>query len=615
MTKSKTTKRALFTSVISMLLCVTMLIGSTFAWFTDTVTSGKNKIVAGNLDVEAEYNVLNENGTLSDNWVTLANADSLFNKGLWEPGHTEYAVIRIRNAGTLALNYQAKVDVITETGSINVNGEQFKLSDFLKYGVKCENSEPTDIDRTAAVGMATTGLGAYSGDSRSLDADSGYDYITLAITMPTDVDNDANYDKAYNAPSIELGISILATQAEKEKDSFGTDYDAGALYGESGFTASANVVFPVKAEGILADGANEVKVLLSATTTSGKTVSMGSVTVPAGRVADSEKPVVVEVKPTEKGNFSVSDGKEAKYYEITVSNLNANTDEITVELQLDKGLEDVVIKHAKSGTVEEITSNYNAATGMVTFQTSSFSPFMVEYKLENAAVVNGTGFITLEDALAAARADDTIELVKSVTARNENTYEGRNVITKNMVMNMGDSVITFRNDATNDNMINISALYLMSGGTTLTLNANNGGIDSDFYGIVVGASSNEEQDHLIINGGTYQAGSVVQVQKGTVTINGGLFDGRNIYGDTKEASYLLNCIDEAYKDGTAKIIVKGGTFINFDPSNNRSEGAGTNYVPEGYYVDSEKKEDGNIWYTVIQENLGVDEVEEEDPFG
>lgn len=51
-TKSKNTKRALLASVLSLILCVTMLIGSTFAWFTDSVTSGKNKIVAGNLDVE-----------------------------------------------------------------------------------------------------------------------------------------------------------------------------------------------------------------------------------------------------------------------------------------------------------------------------------------------------------------------------------------------------------------------------------------------------------------------------------------------------------------------------------------------------------------------------------
>ena len=55
MTKSKNTKRALLASVLSMMLCLAMLIGSTFAWFTDSVTSGKNTIVAGNLDVELNW--------------------------------------------------------------------------------------------------------------------------------------------------------------------------------------------------------------------------------------------------------------------------------------------------------------------------------------------------------------------------------------------------------------------------------------------------------------------------------------------------------------------------------------------------------------------------------
>ena len=63
----------------------------------------------------------------------------------------------------------------------------------------------------------------------------------------------------------------------------------------------------------------------------------------------------------------------------------------------------------------------------------------------------------------------------------------------------------------------------------------------------------------------------------------------------------MNCVDAAYKNGTAKIIVKGGTFVNFDPSNNSAEGAGTNFVADGYKVTSETKSDGKIWYTVVAE--------------
>ena len=66
-------------------------------------------------------------------------------------------------------------------------------------------------------------------------------------------------------------------------------------------------------------------------------------------------------------------------------------------------------------------------------------------------------------------------------------------------------------------------------------------------------------------------------------------------------NFLLNCLDGAYKDGTANIVVTGGTFVNFDPSNNTAEGAGTDFVADGYRVVSEEKENGDIWYTVVSE--------------
>lgn len=62
---------------------------------------------------------------------------------------------------------------------------------------------------------------------------------------------------------------------------------------------------------------------------------------------------------------------------------------------------------------------------------------------------------------------------------------------------------------------------------------------------------------------------------------------------------MLNCVDSAYKNGSAKIIVKGGTFVNFDPSNNTAEGAGTNFVADGYKVVSASQTNGEVWYTVV----------------
>ena len=105
---------------------------------------------------------------------------------------------------------------------------------------------------------------------------------------------------------------------------------------------------------------------------------------------------------------------------------------------------------------------------------------------------------------------------------------------------------------------------------------------------------------VTVNGGTYYGGcTTFQVEKGTLIVNGGFF---SVYPDinTNDYRYVLNCIDANYNNGTAKIIVKGGTFVNFDPSNNAAEGAGTNFVAEGYSVISETKANGDVWYTVVK---------------
>ena len=89
---------------------------------------------------------------------------------------------------------------------------------------------------------------------------------------------------------------------------------------------------------------------------------------------------------------------------------------------------------------------------------------------------------------------------------------------------------------------------------------------------------------------------LIYAKLGTITINGGFFVGEN------DTVWLLNCNDTNYKNGTANIIVKGGTFVNFDPSNNAFEGEGTSFVADGYTVIKEIQDNGDVWYTVIPEN-------------
>ena len=106
---------------------------------------------------------------------------------------------------------------------------------------------------------------------------------------------------------------------------------------------------------------------------------------------------------------------------------------------------------------------------------------------------------------------------------------------------------------------------------------------------------------MTINDGYYYGGgTAVQVQKGTLIINGGTF-ACEPFGDPYGYNFLINCLDGAYKNGTAKVVIQGGTFINFDPSNCTAEGAHTNFVADGYKVVPQTQTNGDIWHTVVAE--------------
>jgi predicted ribosomally synthesized peptide with SipW-like signal peptide len=94
-----------------------MLIGTTYAWFTDSVVSRNNRIVTGKLDIALEY--LNAEG----NWAPVETNTNVFKDALWEPGHTEVVYLRASNQGSLSLKYQLSVNVAHETSSVKVKGE------------------------------------------------------------------------------------------------------------------------------------------------------------------------------------------------------------------------------------------------------------------------------------------------------------------------------------------------------------------------------------------------------------------------------------------------------------------------------------------------------------
>ena len=223
MTNTKSTKRALISSVVALFLCFAMLIGTTFAWFTDSVASANNIIKSGNLDIVLEY-------WDGDSWEDVAGKSDILTNTLWEPGVTEIAYFRIANAGSLALKYQFGINIVSETAGVNAAGETFKLSDYIQFGVvEGVNGETgAYANRDAAVAAVTDAKIISAGYNTASSMVAGQElYLALVVYMPTTVGNEANHD-GVNVPEINLGINIFATQLAKEEDSFGPDYDFDA---------------------------------------------------------------------------------------------------------------------------------------------------------------------------------------------------------------------------------------------------------------------------------------------------------------------------------------------------------------------------------------------------
>ena len=177
----------------------------------------------------------------------------------------------------------------------------------------------------------------------------------------------------------------------------------------------------------------------------------------------------------------------------------------------------------------------------------------------------------------------------------EDTAAARIVISQPTTLNLEKKIIT--PDDMGNNNVNFCALIVDA---DTTINAGeNGGIDTGVnggYGINVRNGAT-----LTINGGYYYGGgTAVQVQEGTLIINGGTFACEPYSSPTYGYNFLINCLDSAYKNGTAKVIINGGTFVNFDPSNCTAEGAGTNFVADGYKVVSAPQTNGDVWYTVVK---------------
>ena len=209
--KNFSSKKALFLSVISMVICVSMLIGSTFAWFTDSATANVNTIQAGNLDVEL---VGKDGKTLTEalKWVKSAEAPE-GEKVLWEPG-CKYNLepFAIKNSGNLALKYKVVISGLTGDAT---------LLEAIDFTVSVDGDALVAKDGESTATTAAS-LNNFEG---TLEAGKTTGLITITGKMKETAGN------KYKGLSLEnISITVYASQLNYESDSTGKDYDKDATY-------------------------------------------------------------------------------------------------------------------------------------------------------------------------------------------------------------------------------------------------------------------------------------------------------------------------------------------------------------------------------------------------
>ena len=450
MTNKKSTKRSLLFSLLSLILCFSMLVGTTFAWFTDSVTSANNVIMAGNLDVDVYY------GDVADK-KSVQGVDSLFSSvKLWEPGALAYENLTVVNNGTLDLKYQMTINFANEN-FVDVDGEQQGLSDILCYALVDGGVDKTLTREELIASIPETDWNylkdfVLDGEIEALTADE-----TVGVVIwwaPTDYDNDFNVNNGKQTSDgadhlhIDLGIKLVATQLASEEDSFDENYDKDAT-------------FPVVAGGVLPENSDKDLVLKAGRVT---------VTVPKGSPAGDYK--------LEKTKFDVTETNDATNVDTDIhltkdgAKVDPNAAMYFVEIKIDIMS---MVNDVKHNGEDIVGSSYDPFTGILSFYTNSFSPFEIDYEVFGEEVKLGEGnkiisgyFKKVNPATldASLLGDDSeyiaVDYVKdgvkhyAVSARATTVIIGDN--------DNGGSGYTFENENYTVKMVNNNSLYSIISG-------------------------------------------------------------------------------------------------------------------------------------------------------
>ena len=555
----KTTRRSIGTSIIALLLCFAMLLGTTFAWFTDLVVSGNNIVQSGSLDVEMYWS----DKLLAADSNEWQNADGvpIFTYDKWEPGYTEVKYVKVKNAGNLALQWRLNIEA---------EGEVTELADVIDvYYVNPVSSTVTTLEGKTSAGVLSDVIASRKYTSGVLlpagEVSSEYTVGETILAIAFHMDKDAGNE--YQGKSIGDGFSVnlMATQWSFENDAFGDGYDNEPEWPNNvivgGNSASANVN---------TDASNKVAGAVALNSADGKLAA----DIPAGvQLKDGVSKVTLSVSDVAdaKANVTLSETEATLSIDVHIEGVAEDNDvvmSITIKELLPVGLNmgNHRFYHVEDGATVEMTLladgatpvhnnyEYDPATGDVVLYLKSFS--------EVAAV-----------------------------ADNENAWEGERDYS--WYNNAVAPVAEGEPDYVIANADQLAALSAIVGGMDgQTQNSFDGKIIKLLADINLGDKESENNPDIIFypigywnNEGTYERKPVEEritaVESGFYTFEG-TFDGNghtieNFYQNTWEMKGDHNWYDpikeQYYRDGMGLFgKVYGGTVKNLTVKNFSSDG-------------------------------------------
>lgn len=214
MKNRKFAKRGLILSVCMLILWAVMGTGTTLAWFTDLSPVVKNTFNIGYLDLDVYY----KNDVVKEYTPVEAETPVFNDEALYEPGYTQVIYLRIENDGEIDFNYKLSVDRNSYQDSISVLGTTLHLPKYLRFGVVFGADEPAltrEVARalTEKQTMDVMLLNQYSREDTVTVPVGGKRYAALIVFMPEEVGNEANYMAGARVPTVELGLTVYAQQA------------------------------------------------------------------------------------------------------------------------------------------------------------------------------------------------------------------------------------------------------------------------------------------------------------------------------------------------------------------------------------------------------------------